>query len=123
MFKSVGALAIYVTDKPSAVVFYTEVLGFEMAADLGPDACFLRSPIGAIDLYVEGGMKPSSADDQTARLSFFLRAEGSARATFDALREAGVQLLQDEPQAVDDDTACFQMLDLDGNIIEVCGAR
>ncbi len=102
MFSAVGALAVYVTDKEKAKEFYTTVLGFEVAVDLGPDLCFLKSPNGAIDVYLEGGMTPSAVDRRTCRLSFFLRAEESA--------------------AVDDDTACFQLLDPDGNIIEVCGA-
>jgi catechol 2,3-dioxygenase-like lactoylglutathione lyase family enzyme len=123
MYKSIGALAVYVTDKERAKKFYTDILGFEVAADLGPNLCFLKSPGGEIDIYLEGGMKPSDIDNRTSRLSFFLRAEGSASATFAALREAGVQMLQDEPEAVDDTTACFQFLDPDGNIIEACGTR
>ena len=123
MFKSIGALAVYVTDKERAKLFYTTVLGFEVSADLGPTLCFLKSPNGAIDIYLEGGKKPAHIDNQTSRLSFFLRSDESASATFAALRNAGGVLLQDEPEAVDDSTACFQLLDPDGNIIEVCGAR
>jgi catechol 2,3-dioxygenase-like lactoylglutathione lyase family enzyme len=123
MFKNVGALAVYVTDKERAKEFYTRVLGFRVAADLGPDLCFLKSPNGAIDVYLEGGMKPTDIDAATVRLSFFLRAEDPAREVFAALRAAGVRLLQDEPEAVDDETECFQLQDPDGNIIEVCGAR
>ncbi len=123
MFKRTGALAVYVTDKERAKAFYTTVLGFEVAADLGPDVCFLKSPNGAIDIYLEGGKKPADIDNQTSRLSFFLLAEGSASAAYATLRDAGVRLLQEEPEAVDDNTACFQLLDPDGNIIEVCGAR
>jgi len=123
MFKSVGAVAVYVTDKERAKEFYTSTLGFEVAADVGPNLCFLRSANGSVDIYLEGGMKASAMDNSTARLSFFLRSVAPASATFAVLREAGVQLLQDEPQPVDDSTACFQLLDPDGNIIEVCGDR
>jgi lactoylglutathione lyase len=123
MFERIGALAVYVTDKERAKEFYTSVLGFEVAADLGPDLCFLRSPNGAIDIYLEGGKKLTQISDQSTRLSFFLRAEASADSTFARLRNAGVKLLQDEPEAVDDTTACFQLRDPDGNIIEVCGTR
>jgi catechol 2,3-dioxygenase-like lactoylglutathione lyase family enzyme len=123
MFKSIGALAVYVTDKERAKQFYTTVLGFEVAVDLGPTLCFLRSPNGAIDIYLEGGKQPATADSEHSRLSFFLRAERPAVQVFASLREAGAQLLQDEPQQVDDHTACFQLVDPDGNIVEVCGSR
>jgi catechol 2,3-dioxygenase-like lactoylglutathione lyase family enzyme len=123
MFTSIGALAVYVTDKERAKDFYTSVLGFKLAADLGPNLCFLKSPNGGIDVYLEGGKKPAKVDRETSRLSFFLRSERSADDTFAILRDAGVRLLKDEPEAVDESTACFQLLDPDGNIVEVCGAR
>jgi hypothetical protein len=47
----------------------------------------------------------------------------SADETYAALRESGVTLIQKEPNPVDDKTACFQLLDPDGNILEVCGRR
>jgi len=123
MFDSIGALAVYVTDKERAKAFYTSVLGFDVAADLGPDLCFLRSPNGAIDIYLEGGKEPAEIGEQQTRLSFFLRAEAAADSTWARLRKAGVTMLGDQLEAVDDTTACFRFRDPDGNIIEVCGAR
>jgi catechol 2,3-dioxygenase-like lactoylglutathione lyase family enzyme len=122
VFQCIGALAVYVTDKERAIEFYTSTLGFEVAADLGPTLAFLKSPNGAIHIYLEGGMKPAEVDNLTTRLSFFLHAERSAAETYAELRAHGVRLLQDAPEPVDDKTACFQLLDPDGNIIEVCGA-
>ncbi len=123
MFKSIGALAVYVTDKERAKEFYTSVLGFEVTVDLGPTLCFLKSPNGAIDIYLEGGMKPAEVGQDTTRLSFFLKAQAPAQEIFESLSKAGAHLLQEQPEPVDDNTACFQLLDPDGNIIEVCGAR
>jgi predicted enzyme related to lactoylglutathione lyase len=123
MFNAVTAVAVYVTDKERAKRFYTDVLGFDVAADLGPELCFLRSKNGEIDVYLEGGMKPAAVDRASSRLSFFLRAEDTALEAHARLREAGVRVLQDAPEAVDDRTACFQLLDPDGNILEVCGTR
>ncbi len=123
MFDAVTAVAVYVTDKERAKRFYTEVLGFDVRADLGPRLCFLKSKSGEIDIYLEGGMKPADSDPGRTRLSFFLRAEEPARDAYVRLREAGVRLLQDAPEPVDERTACFQLLDLDGNILEVCGSR
>lgn len=123
MFTGIGALAIYVTDKERAKEFYTSVLGFQVAADVSPTLCFLKSPNGVVDAYLEGGMTRSGTRRDATRLGFFLRTDGSARHAFAALRAAGVRLLQDEPAAVDDSTECFQLLDPDGNIIDVCGDR
>ncbi len=123
MFESIGAVAAYVTDKERAKDFYMDVLGFELIADLGPTLCFLKSKSGRIDVYLEGGMKPGGADRETSRLGFFLHSEVPAAETLERLRRAGVRLLQEEPEPVSDDTACFQLLDPDGNVISVCGAR
>lgn len=121
MFKSIRSLAVYVTDMKRAKRFYTEILGLEVSADLGPNLCFLKSRSGNIHIYMEGSSKSTSIDNQTSRLSFFLQAENSAFETYAALEAAGVKLLQEAPELVGDDTACFQFEDPDGNIIEVSG--
>lgn len=121
MFKSIRALAIYVTNMKKAKRFYTQILGFEVSAELGPNLCFLKSKSGDIHIYMEGGQKQTPVDNQTSRLSFFLQAERPASETYASLKAAGVKLLQKAPELVGDDTACFQFEDPDGNIIEVCG--
>ena len=122
MFKNINTIAVYVSDKGKTKKFYTDILGFEVSADLGPNLCFLKSRNGKINIYLEGGMKKTANDNQTCRLSFFLQAEENADKTFESLKNAGVTLLQDKPEKVDDNTACFQFLDPDGNIIEVEGS-
>ncbi len=121
MFKNIRALAVYVTDLKRAKQFYTGILGFELSVDLGPNLCFLKSKAGNINVYMEGGKQPTPMDNQTCRLSFFLQAERSASETYASLKAAGVTLLQDAPERVGEETACFQFEDPDGNIIEVCG--
>jgi len=121
MFKSIRSLVVYVSDMEKAKKFYTEILGFEVTADLTPTLCFLNSKSGKIPIYLEGGQKVSSMDNQTCRLSFFLEAEKAASETYAVLKKAGVKLLQAEPEPVADDTVCFQFQDPDGNIIEVSG--
>ena len=121
MFKSIGSLAVYVTDLEKAKKFYTETLGFEVSADLGPTLCFLKSKSGGIDIYMVGGNKPASIDNQTSRLSFFLRTEKPASEIHATLKKARVELLQDAPEFVGDATYCFQFKDPDGNILEVAG--
>ncbi|UCG45447.1 MAG: VOC family protein [Candidatus Bathyarchaeota archaeon] len=121
MFKSIRALAVYVTDLERAKRFYTEVLSFKLSVDLEPNLCFLKSKSGDINIYMEGGKSQTSIDDQTSRLSFFLQAERSASETYAVLKAAGVKLLQEAPELVGGETACFQFEDPDGNIIEVCG--
>ena len=119
MFEGIRALAVYVTDLSKAKKFYTEILGFEISAQLGPKLCFLKS--GNIHIYMRGGNKPSSTDNLTTRLSFFLQAEKRASETYASLKAAGVKLLQQAPELVGHETACFQFEDTDGNIIEACG--
>jgi predicted enzyme related to lactoylglutathione lyase len=120
MFHRIRALAVYVTDLGRAKEFYGRVLGFEVEADLGPTLCFLRSRTGGIHLYLEGGMKPGREERDRSRLGFFLQAERPASETLAELRRAGVRILQEAPEPVDDDTVCFQIADPDGNIIDVC---
>ena len=112
MFERIGALAIYVTDLKKAKNFYSEILGFEVSADLNPNLSFLRSKSGHINIYMEGEKKQDLINSQTCRLSFFLQAEKSASETYACLKA---------PEPVGDETACFQFKDPDGNIIEVSG--
>ncbi len=121
MFKSIGSLAVYVSDLAKAKKFYTEILGFEISADLGPTLCFLKSNSGNFYIYMEGGKKKASINNETCRLSFFLQSEKTAAETYAILKQAGVKILQPAPEPVSDDTACFQFLDPDGNILEVSG--
>ena len=121
MFKGVQTLAVYVTDMARSRKFYTEVLGFKVRAEVHPGLCFLASPNGKIDIYLEAVMKPATMDSGTARLSFFLETEATAAETFAQLKAAGVRLLQDAPEEVGDGIFCFQFLDPDGNVLEACG--
>jgi catechol 2,3-dioxygenase-like lactoylglutathione lyase family enzyme len=123
MFTDVSCLAVYVTDYERAKSFYTEVLGFDVRVEPGPELCFLVSKSGEVNIYLEGGYEPSSVNERTARLSFFLEAEESVFETYEDLKAAGVELLQDAPEQVGDDRYVFRFADPDGNIIEVSGKK
>lgn len=119
MFKSINTIAVYVSDMERAKKFYIEVLGFTVKADLGPTLSFLQS--GGIHVYLEAGHKSSAVDNKSTRLSFFLETEKSAQEPFDALKAAGVTILDDAPVEVGDGVFAFQFLDPDGNILEATG--
>lgn len=121
MFTDVSCLAVYVTDYERAKRFYTEVLGFEVRVELGPELCFLVSKSGEVNIYLEGGYEPGSAGEQIARLSFFLETKKSIFETYENLKAAGVKLLQNAPEQVGDDRFVFRLADPDGNLIEVSG--
>ncbi len=122
MFESASTLAVYVTDMARAKKFYTEVLEFEVSADLGSELCFLKAKSGKFSIYLSAGHKPQSVDNKTSRLGFFLRSRKPAAETMVQLKAAGATVLQDTPTQVADDTACFQFKDPDGNIIDVAGS-
>jgi catechol 2,3-dioxygenase-like lactoylglutathione lyase family enzyme len=121
VFKEARTLAVYATDMARSRKFYTETLGFKVRAEVHPGLCFLASPNGKIDIYLEAGMKPATVNNGTTRLSFFLETESTAAETFARLKAAGVTLLQDAPEEVGDGIFCFQFLDPDGNVLEACG--
>jgi len=119
MFKSINTIAVYVSDMERAKKFYTEILSFDVKVDLGPTLSFLQS--GDIHVYLEAGHKSSAVDNKSTRLSFFLETEKSAQETFEALKTAGVEILDDTPQEVGDGVFAFQFLDPDGNVLEATG--
>jgi len=121
MFTSINTIAVYVSEMEPAKKFYTEVLGFEVKHDLGPTLCFLISRSGDINVYLEAGYARGSVSKASTRLSFFLRTEKSVKETFDALKTAGISVLDDAPQQVGDGVFVFQFLDPDGNILEATG--
>jgi predicted enzyme related to lactoylglutathione lyase len=121
LFESITTVAVYVSDTERAKKFYTETLGFQMAADIHSNLCFLKSESARINIYLEGGKRRGSVDEEACRLSFFLQTEKPASEVFEYLKGRGVKVLQDSPQFVGDDTYCFQFEDPDGNILEVAG--
>lgn len=122
MFTKICSIAVYVSDMENAKKFYVEILGFEVGADIPPaDLCFLYTKNKKLSVYLKAENQPSTVNDQTCRLSFFLEAEKSIQETFDELKKAGVTILQDKPDQVADDTFTFQFLDPDGNILEAVG--
>jgi len=121
MFKGIRALAIYVTDMDRAIKFYTETLGFEIPTKIHPNLCFLKFKNSNLHIYLEGGKKSSAIDVDTSRLSFFLEPEKTVSEVYATLKTKNVKLLQEAPELVQDDIACFQFQDPDGNILEVSG--
>jgi catechol 2,3-dioxygenase-like lactoylglutathione lyase family enzyme len=121
VFEDIGSLAVYVSDKERAQQFYVGKLGFKVEFDLGPQLCFLKSANGRIHVYLEGGKQPANTGKDSCRLGFYLRTREPARQVFDRLRAAGVRTVEDEPEQVSADTACFGLYDPDGSIVEVSG--
>jgi predicted enzyme related to lactoylglutathione lyase len=122
MFTHVRALAVHVTDLERAKRFYTEVLGFELRVQVSPTLCFLNTRAPGINVYLEGGHRPSTVDRETARLGFFLQLDGPVHAAYDRLKERGVEMLTDAPEEVGDDVWTFPFADPDGNILEATGS-
>lgn len=121
MFKGANTLAVYASDMERAKAFYTGVLGFEVRVEPAPNLCFLVSGSGELHIYLEGGHKISRGDGDSCRLSLFLQTEGSIFEVFDGLKEAGVELLDDAPEEVGENTYAFRFRDPDGNILEATG--
>jgi catechol 2,3-dioxygenase-like lactoylglutathione lyase family enzyme len=121
LFTRSPSLVVKVTDLERAVRFYTEVLGFRLRVRLGPGLCFLASEGGGIDIYLEGGCTRPAAGPEAARLGFYLETREPARAAFDRLKAAGVRVLGDAPEQVDDETLVFDFEDPDGNVLSACG--
>ncbi|OGD79668.1 MAG: hypothetical protein A2Y64_06905 [Candidatus Coatesbacteria bacterium RBG_13_66_14] len=121
MFEGCDTLAVYAGDMSRAKAFYTGVLGFKVRAELGPDLCFLVSESGKLHLYLEAGHRVVRPAEGDCRLGFFLQTGGSVFETFEKLKGAGVELLDDAPEEVSENTYVFRFLDPDGNILEAVG--
>ena len=117
--KGVAFASVYVDDFLTAYEFYTEVLGLAKLYDMGTEACFfgLSDDTG---LYLQGGRAPAEYAAHTMR-SAFVFAVDSAGATYDRLREAGVQFIHDRPQHMGGDNYWFQFYDPSGNVLEALG--
>ncbi len=88
---------------------------------LGPDLCFLVSGSGDLHVYLEAGHRVNRLDEDVCRLSLFLQTEGSVFEVLKGLKEAGVELLDDVPEEVGENTYTFRFRDPDGNILEAIG--
>jgi catechol 2,3-dioxygenase-like lactoylglutathione lyase family enzyme len=121
MIGGVRTIAVHVTDIERAKRFYTETLGFVLRVQVTPGLCFLETENGAVHVYLEGDHRPAPVGPDSARLGFYLETEGSAHEAFERLREAGADLLEEEPLQVDEDLWTFRLRDPDGNLLDVVG--
>jgi predicted enzyme related to lactoylglutathione lyase len=113
---------VYVADLPRALAFYRDVLGLEVAGEMGPDARFLRVGDNRWGVFLEGGYAPAAMDERSSRMAFTLRA-ASASAMHAKLRSAGATMIHGAPQDMGNATFWFQFRDPDGNILELIGAE
>lgn len=115
----VSFVSVYVDDFEKAYEFYSEVLGFVKAFDMGEKACYLEMSED-MGLYLQGGNKPVEYAMNTMRCSFTMSVE-SVSEMFEYLSDAGVRIVQDEPVAMGEELFWFVFYDPCGNMLEVLG--
>jgi catechol 2,3-dioxygenase-like lactoylglutathione lyase family enzyme len=124
--------ALIVADYDSAIRFFVDVLGFELAED-SPSVTddgrpkrwvVVRPPGGATGLLLaqaDGERQAGAVGDQFAgRVGLFLRVEDFA-ATYDRMRGSGVQFLTEPRHEPYGQVAVF--LDVAGNRWDLLGPR
>ncbi|HEY7007324.1 MAG TPA: VOC family protein [Jatrophihabitantaceae bacterium] len=124
--------ALIVADYDSAIRFFVDVLGFELAED-SPSVTddgrpkrwvVVRPPGGATGLLLaqaDGERQAGAVGDQFAgRVGLFLRVEDFA-ATYDRMRSSGVQFLTEPRHEPYGQVAVF--LDVAGNRWDLLGPR
>lgn len=116
-------LSVYVDDFQKAFAFYHDVLGLKKQFDMGENACFFGLDDDLeFGLYLQGGNKTSSYNEDTQRASFVLSVP-SAGKLYEKLSELGIRMIQSEPIQMSEKDFWFQCYDPCGNIIEFLGDK
>jgi predicted enzyme related to lactoylglutathione lyase len=117
----IGFVTAFVEDFDQAYRFYTEMLGLKDASPMGTRACYFIFP-NDTGMYLIGGKNRCEHQPETVRMTFALEVENAAE-LFVRLREAGVNPVQDEPMAMNDEVVWFQVVDPAGNMVEIVGGK
>ena len=117
IFDSIRSIGIYTNSLDKSLTFYTQVLGFEVTAKIPPSIAMLKS--GNINLYIESGYESSPNKGEKTKVTVFLDTVIPAMQVFEHLKSAGVKILQEKPEQLDDNVWWFQFCDPDGNILEI----
>jgi catechol 2,3-dioxygenase-like lactoylglutathione lyase family enzyme len=114
MIKQIATVAVYVEDQAKAKAFWTEKVGFEVAAEfpMGPDAFWLEvAPPGAHSHLV---IYPKSImPDWSERKPSIVFVTDDVQGTYETMKANGVEFL-DEPKTMQWGTY-VTFKDLDGN--------
>ena len=115
---------IYADDFDTAVAFYEKHFGFKEAFKMqdtshGPQTW---GKTGDVGMWIGGGYKRKALEPEDCHSATMLGVE-SAFKLFDALKEDGVTIYQNEPVEMQDGIYWFQFQDPAGNILEILGPK
>ncbi len=111
---------IYAEDHEKSVAFYTRYFNFKSEYRMPDGSCFGKA--GDVNLWIGANYKKTKTEADNVRLSVMFRVDSAFR-LFEALKERGEQLIQEEPQEMQPGNYWFQFRDPSGNIVDVLGGE
>ncbi len=114
-------ISVYAVNYDESFQFYNGLLGLETWSAMGDHSCYFSLP-DERGMYLIGKRSPADSDMNSVRTTFAFEV-ASAFDLYAKLKEAGVELVQDEPMDMGQGYYWFQFFDPSRNVIEVLGGK
>jgi len=111
---------IYANELEPTKSFYEKYLGFKQTAEFRPGEIYGKA--GAIEMWIGSGYESNKTNEKSVRATVMLGVESVGK-LFNALKEDGHEVVQNEPTEMQPGTFWLQFKDPSGNVVEVLGAK
>lgn len=117
----IDIVCVYAREYAESFRFYSDVLGLDDWIEMGEKACYFKLLDGR-GMYLVGGFRDSEKDAKLARTTFCFAVE-SVFDMYTKMKDAGIEILQDEPVDMGQGNWWFQLYDPSHNIVEFVGGK
>ncbi len=114
-------ISVYAVDYAESFRFYNGVLGLDTWSPMGDHACYFSLP-DERGMYLIGRRTPVAADQLSVRTTFAFEVP-SAFDMYAKLKDAGMELMPEEPMDMGQGYYWFQFFDPSRNVVEILGGR
>jgi predicted enzyme related to lactoylglutathione lyase len=117
----IDLVCVYARDYVESFHFYSDILGLADWTSMGEKACYFKLADGR-GIYLVGGFTDIAKDAKLVRTTFCFAVE-SAFDMYTKMKQAGVEILHEEPVDMGHGNWWFQVYDPSFNIVEFVGGK
>ncbi len=117
----IDLVCVYARDYADSFQFYSVILALADWTPMGEKACYFKLPDGR-GMYLVGGFQEIEKNAKLVRTTFCFAVE-SVFDMYAKMKQAGVEILHEEPVDMGHGNWWFQLYDPSQNIVEFVGGK